>query len=507
MKDIIEKIDKTLLKKVLIFTFLIGLIAHAYCYLNSSFSHDSMSYVYNHDLLIYISVSRFIRPLLLLIKGRWIYPWLNGLLSLLYISITCYFLITILEIKNNYSIFLLCAILSTNASLTLLSATYIQDLDMNMFALMLSIIATYLLINNKNNKLINYLISILIIVLSLGIYQTYIGFVITLFLFIYFKKIINRENIKDATLFIIEKYFIVFVSCIIYFMASKLIMAIFGVSVSSTYNEISSVLSKSINQLLEGISLSLEATINFIRYPNSNNTRIIALINLLLLIFSIITIVKIIIKNRINLSSVILISFILLLMPFTCNITTILSGMYHDLTTYPLVLFYIFIIMLLEIYSDYRKNKYSYIVIMSLFIFVFDNCTYSNRIYLKKDLELKNTISVYTRIIDRIEQIESYIPGETPVAFIGTLDKSELVKYRDDMSYYGTGLWENFSVTNNHSATGFINNYLNYPMNIVQRNDLTYLTDIDEITEMSCFPNADSIKKINGTIIVKLSSD
>lgn len=45
---------------------------------------------------------------------------------------------------------------------------------------------------------------------------------------------------------------------------------------------------------------------------------------------------------------------------------------------------------------------------------LFDRGIYANQMYLKKDLEYDATLSVMTRVVDRIEQVEGYIPGETP---------------------------------------------------------------------------------------------
>ena len=49
---------------------------------------------------------------------------------------------------------------------------------------------------------------------------------------------------------------------------------------------------------------------------------------------------------------------------------------------------------------------------------------FSNQVYLKKNLELESTLSLMSRVIQRIEETEGYTPGYTPVAILGTPEDS-----------------------------------------------------------------------------------
>ena len=67
---------------------------------------------------------------------------------------------------------------------------------------------------------------------------------------------------------------------------------------------------------------------------------------------------------------------------------------------------------------------------LAVLTLLFDRGIYANQIYLKKDLEYDTTLSVMTRVVDRIEQVEGYIPGETPVKFLGDIQRSKLAMTR-----------------------------------------------------------------------------
>ena len=85
---------------------------------------------------------------------------------------------------------------------------------------------------------------------------------------------------------------------------------------------------------------------------------------------------------------------------------------------------YLFAIILIDDLDKHSVTKK--IQIFLLFLLLLNNIIYSNQLYLKKDLEFKSTLSVMTRVIDRIEQTEGYEVGVTPIAIVGDLNSSAL---------------------------------------------------------------------------------
>ena len=102
MLNYIKNIDRKQLIRVLLCAFVLGLIAHGFCFFNANVSHDCLNaLVYTSDEYIHqISIGRFMRPIYSMIKGDVELPLVNGLLSLLFIGLSSYFVIDILEIKN-----------------------------------------------------------------------------------------------------------------------------------------------------------------------------------------------------------------------------------------------------------------------------------------------------------------------------------------------------------------------------------------------------------------------
>lgn len=100
IKSIIVQ-DKVLICRTLLFTFIIGLIAHGYAFFNGLFSHDSLKvYPDKNEIIWHISLGRFLQEPYRICRGELAAPWLIGLMSLLWISVTAYLIIKLLKIKQ-----------------------------------------------------------------------------------------------------------------------------------------------------------------------------------------------------------------------------------------------------------------------------------------------------------------------------------------------------------------------------------------------------------------------
>lgn len=198
------------------------------------------------------------------------------------------------------------------------------------------------------------------------------------------------------------------------------------------------------------------------------------------------------------------------MIPFGINAITLIADQYHELTLFALFFCYILVVVLIELYlknNDKIKigNGITYVCAILLGIIIFDNCIYSNQVYLKKDLESSATLSVFTRIIDRMEETEGFVPGETESAIIGTLSYGPLNQRRAGFDYDTTGLWYNYSTTYPETYTLYMNYYLGYPVSFVSDDELTALENMPEVQNMPLFPAADSIKMVDGVMVIKLS--
>ena len=138
-------------------------------------------------------------------------------------------------------------------------------------------------------------------------------------------------------------------------------------------------------------------------------------------------------------------------------------------------------------------------------VLIFDSCLFSNETYLKKELEGAATLSTFTRIIDRMEKTEGFVPGETEIAFVGRLFYSPLSIQKAGFDYTATGLWNSYSTTSYETYPVYLTYYLGYPARCVDSSEIEAYEQLEEVAAMHPFPAADSVKMVDGVLVVKLS--
>jgi hypothetical protein len=158
---------------------------------------------------------------------------------------------------------------------------------------------------------------------------------------------------------------------------------------------------------------------------------------------------------------------------------------------------------------DARKMRFpklqQYWLVIALGVLLFNNIIYANQVYLKKDLEYQNTMSTMNRIIDRMEETDGYVLGETPVVLIGYLTDSELSVDRDGLKMDEVGLGIDFSVSYYQTYSWYFKYILAYPINLMDAGVAEQWSGQSAVMEMSAFPAKDSCQMIDGTMVVKLS--
>ena len=131
-------------------------------------------------------------------------------------------------------------------------------------------------------------------------------------------------------------------------------------------------------------------------------------------------------------------------------------------------------------------------VCCALGIVLFGSVVYAGQVYLKKDLEYQTTVFTLTRVADRLEQLEGYQPGETPVALLGTLEDSPLLLRRpgQEALYYET-------------YAAFFHRVLGYSIHILSQEQSDAWRERAE--DLPVFPAPGSCAMLDGTAVVKLS--
>ena len=239
MKRIIDKINMKKLKYISIIVIVFMIIAHGYIYFNTIYSHDSMkTYFWDENIKVdTISIGRFIIPLYLLVRGKYYPPLIIGILSTIFMIGLIYVLTSLLEIKKKSSIILTTGILSTSATITLLNATYIDFSDVYILSFLLSTLGVYF--QRKGRKY--YPISILLFIVSMGIYQSSLTIFTSLIIFISIIDLLHKKDYKKVWKEGLESLVIILISLGIYYLIYKAILILFQITPEKTYNSITNI--------------------------------------------------------------------------------------------------------------------------------------------------------------------------------------------------------------------------------------------------------------------------
>ena len=194
---------------------------------------------------------------------------------------------------------------------------------------------------------------------------------------------------------------------------------------------------------------------------------------------------------------------LLLLFPLGMNFTCFISkGMVHSLMTYAFIMPYVFLIAVVDQEHPYTNKSWEKVIACGCILcLIWSNSVYANQVYLKKSLQEESVQSLMTRIVADIEDMEGYVPGETPVAFVGSFEKSPYVEQTlkgfEAIIPYGMG---NTALTYVGTDYALLQFELNVQMNLIRVD-----SDTKEIRQMSTYPNQGSIGYVDDVLIVKIS--
>lgn len=491
---------------VLASAMIFGLAVHGYAYFNLLYSHDSLLVNQGRDVGQMIGVGRFAVPLYLQFRGDFYPPALVGILSLLFLAAAAYIAVRLLDLRDKPLICLLCGVWTSSITLTLINATYIKDADVYMLALLLGAAGVYLCARFRYGLPAGAVL----LCLSMGLYQAMFQAAVFLAMIWVLRRILERAEGKEILLSGLKAVGMLLLGLVLYALAVQLAVRITGQPLIDSYNGLGGIGQfGSLSDILRLLGETYCYPFLCLLQPETFHSRAMALLNCLLLALAIALLVRLAVVRRIRGWNAVLLAAVVLLMPFGMNVVYFISkGVVHLVMIFSFYLFYLLLAMLLEMSraAGNRQDRFRRLlrcaVPCALAVLILNSAVYANSAYLKKHLEYQTTLSTMTRVIDRIEQLEGYVPGETPVAIVGSLADSSVSRGRDELGRMtGTGLLGTFSVTYETTYSWYFNQILSYPITLVGLSEEARAC----ADGMPSFPAAGFCRMVDGTAVVKLS--
>ncbi len=510
--------DRNLLKECTIITFLWGLLTHGYMFLNNSIAHDSLNEFITNAVVVTRKIqagSIFVPIYEEIMRGMITLPWLVGLLSLLYISIAVFLIVKIFNIESRVMNCLISGILTTNTTVIALAATYINDMDCDILAMLLAVLSVYFW--NKSKK--GFLYGIIPLAVSMGLYQSYLSTAITLIMIVSIMNFLTNEKCVDVLVTGLKGVAMIIGAGLVYLCALKVTYAITGITMSSgNYNSMDTILSMSFSGILTAIYETYKFTISTILQPVSMYpSKITLFLHLLMVSLMMISIINKLIRNKISLEAKVFILLLLFFLPIGMNVSRILTNNYsHDLMHFALWLVYIFALILVsesksekpslgKIKID-RNNVLKYISVCLIFVILWGNVRTANTAYLVRDFDQDASLALLTRVVYEIENYDGYVTGKTKLALIGK--PNGLLESTSEYSAIRKMTGMKFNYVLSTTSSGYYQAYFKYvlmnPAAIASNDIISSLKKNEIVKNMPLYPADGSISMVDDILVVKL---
>lgn len=492
--------EKERLCAVFISTLVLGLIAHGYALLNFTVSHDSMSEFWMYQQMGYyagtaaqwkIALGRFFVPVYQLIfRGETVTPWFSGMLALVWAALAVWGTACLFDIHQRWLLVLTSGIFVANLSFMALTASYLHDLDADMFAVLAAVLAV--LCWKRGNKLQPLAIGLLVI--ALGIYQSMISVYISLVIFVCILRLADSDEVKTVFLDGLRAIGLLAAAGILYLLLSKIVCTLTGVPLTQQENGIAGMLDGSSSLL----SLLQTTFVRWLSLFITEAPRINTLFNALLFLAGLILLMDVLRQKTIPTANKLLLVILLVLLPFGMNVSAFLNnGEVHLLMLYAGWLTYLLLLLLCR-----RSEKPRLTLLCGLLIclILFTNARFANQLYTRKDQERQATLSVMTRINDRIEQAEGYIPGQTEVAILGAPSFPSLLEYPYTIDVVGSMM--SSPITNEDFYAAYYFTVLRTDIRLCDTQRREELAA--QAAALPAFPDKNCTTWIDGTLVIRV---
>lgn len=427
----------------------------------------------------------------------------NGMISLVFIALAACLLINILDLEN----IVFCAFTgSLMVCFPVVTSIfgYMYTLHYYMFSLLCGVLGAYFVC--KKDQWHYWVSGIVLMASSVGIYQAFIPFTISVLL-MYLIKYVYSDNCSGKNSMIMTGrvggsavMFMLF-----YFVVNKIYLFIMKAELSG-YRGVDTMGKLPVK---EYISRGVEAYRLYINgdcfahhcmYPAH-------MLYIYFIVLAASFALSVFLGYRLakaDILKAIVFFALVLLFPLCVNFIIVMVEYekIHSLMVYSSLLPFVYFVWLLEqIEFKHFKKLISYAVVAMLIFIITMYCRIDNKCYLQATYIQQESITYFTSLITQIKSVEGY-DDELPVVFINPTEKRD-ESLNDIEEFYTIGyLPYDFRVEdyiNNYRWLSYIHQWCGYEPVIAEEDDFK---DLEEVKNMPHYPDDGSIKIINDTVVV-----
>lgn len=502
-------------RKLLIVTFFATIFVHLIKFVNYYPTWDSVPYGIVKPIDSMICSGRWFSGILAyLTSSPYDLQWIEGVFSAIFISFTVVFFLKIFDIQNVKYQYLCVA---TFVTLPCLTATFVYQNWSTSYtcALLFSVLAVYLCVQQNYNRIIVIIFSVLLLTLSLGTYQAYYTFALLTFLFYIFTKLLNNSKIADLKLNIIN-FVISFLSgAVLYWIINKTVLFITKIELTDYQGISSTHFPTSINEIFHAGKNALICFISFFAdglLRNGKNLSVqifYPIINITVFILLLICVIKYIIMKNVSISGkIVMLVIMVLIVPVGYAFYFVSPGVvYHRLMEFGNYFIYFLLIIFLQ-HCFIKSQRLKQTLILSLVMISLYNFVNANVAYYQLSISYEKTYFQNIEIASKIDEISD--DEIKTVAVIGEFKENDIGGFTE----INPDLYANPDITGATTAVftysqehiiRFSNYYLGRSYQPCDEDKIKDIANSAEFKSMRNFPSKSSVKIIDGVVVVKLS--
>lgn len=481
--------------------WIVGMLAHAYRFFNFLPSWDSM-YNFTGTGATYMS-GRVFLDFFSKISSKYDMSWVNGALSLLYISIAVVLLIDLFQIKGRLSCILTAALVVSFPTVTSTFA-YMFTADSYMLAFLLAAAGVWLTFRFKHG----IWPGMVCICLSMGTYQAYIAVALVLVLMVVIRDLLLEKKSMKAVFFSDYKYLLLVIGgAILYKITSSIINAALGVTLNG-YQGIDSMGLMSLAEYKEAFRKTASNLAHLFELQNGFVKHPYTLANLAVLGGILIGTIILIIKNKTykDVLGAVVSVLAVVFMPIAAFAVNFVSPhvSYHTLMEMGVCFLYLLLLLYIE-HGNWAKRAGKALKALGIAVLVFlayYNTVNANIAYFNMNLSYEKSYAVSGDILSRMQDLDEY-DEITRVAVIG--DYHAYSGGIDELKPAIMGVSNDLFLNGGWHYISFWNNCYGILFAQANGNEEGAIRETEEFQDMPVYPYKGCVSVINDTIVVKLS--
>lgn len=480
--------DKAALRSTAVFSLLFMFAAHAFCFFNLTFSSGSVMLSVSSGRSAQIAGGQYLLPLYFRLRGSISSPLFVGLLSTLYLTLTNAVIVRLLDLRRPLPLFALCGAMTANATVTAVCAGALNTADAAFLGLLLAALAAACCLRVRPGLFPGAVL----LAASLGLEPTAASFFAALTLIALLSDLIAARDPRAFLRGLGGLLLALALGLVLYALGDLLMLRRSGLDQQAALQTAGSG--------LPGLWLApIRALLAPLTAYASLSVALRALIALLALLAFAASV------RALGIACAALLALGALALPLACNLPVFSADAVPQITMAYCLLDMLPIVLLARLAPD--KTRVQQLAAGAFGVIFLGSIVFSNQVYLKKNLEFESTLSLMSRVIQRIEETEGYVPGYTPVAILGTPEDSVFSVERKGFEHLSAldAASGSYAVSTDEDMIWYCWEVLGYPLNFVSTFELEQIKQSEAAGALPAFPDEGCCTFIGETLVIRLS--